>query len=700
MTGLTADAEESQGGSSTCLDDDSVRLTLPGGHVVVASKTALAQRCAFFQPLADEAGPAEWGEKELEHILTALSPGAQAALPQLLEVVGAKRPQAWDNLFETECITVFAAAHILGATECLDAAREWAAGDRFRLAAALGKLNAKADASSLRKAAAYGLDQRSETKLLHAAAEADAAEALQVIVSDEDALGDTAASAHILAPIDLRDAAGRTALQICAVHDCAGAAAVLIEYSATLDAVCDPPEDDGANEDLDNSMGITSRVAKVGIRTALHLAAMHDSANMVSLLLERKAYVACCVKNSDSAVTPLHECAASDSVGAARLLAAAAFAAAESPEPWLTAVEGAADQPKPPEPQDVVTAPADEGEVQWCRFLDPLHAKVGLQGSTPLHTAAENDAPGVTAVLLDAKADPSIGDDQGDTPLHCAALYACPLALGKLVQHGAPLLAENSSGELPLHMMANFGEGDGELSATMAKRHFARSFRAQEALVEALRRTGELDKALKHAALGDNGNMPLHSVAHWDHLGAQNAIRLLLAARAEAGQKNGDGNTPLDIARRRYKDTGKVAKILEEHLGTAAAAAAPPAKDVDMATTSEGQRTSVGGAAAEKALDPVPAAASSASIVRDPLAEALGGSVRSLVPGASLPEADSAGSSNGGSTTAAAAATVPQAAPEAQRSPECNDVDRPPELPIKTDTQVSQAVSEPTQSQP
>ena len=45
--------------------------------------------------------------------------------------------------------------------------------------------------------------------------------------------------------------------------------------------------------------------------------------------------------------------------------------------------------------------------------------EVGHHGSTPLHLAAESDAPGVVATLLEAKAEPQLGDDQGDTALHC-----------------------------------------------------------------------------------------------------------------------------------------------------------------------------------------------------------------------------------------------------------------------------------------
>lgn len=543
--------------------EDRVRLNLPGGIVVLGSKRALATQCAFFQPFVDDVDGATWGERELGHLAAALTLGAQAALPRLLEVLGSSQVNsaAWDKVFEAcGVIEAFAAAHLLGAADCLEAARDWAADESFRLPAAVAKLNAKRDGAALRTAVNYGLDLRTTTKLLHAAAIADAAEATQVIVSDEDALGDVAAQAAIFtAPIDLRDGAGRTALHICAVHDSAAAAAVLLEASASLTAVCDPPEEEDDAGEADEAMPPAEAKAKPGIRTALHLAAVHDSAEVAQLLLERRANVAACVKGVDSAVTPLHECAASDSARVAKVLAAAAAAAAASEEEieelFRRSIEDRRDQAAEVEPQD---------ELQWSRFLDPLQAKIGMQGSTPLHVAAENDSAGVVAALLEAKADPSLGDDQGDTPLHCSVMYGCPRALMELVARGAGLLCENSSGELPIHQMSSFGEGDSELKPALEKRHFSRSVRTQSELVEALRRTGQLEAALKHAAAGDFNNTPLHCVAHWNHYGAEHAAGLLIEARADMECLNAEERTALEIATRRYGDDGRVAKLLIE----------------------------------------------------------------------------------------------------------------------------------------
>lgn len=548
---------------------DVVTLQLPGGHQLVVSKKALVARAAFFAPLADEVGPACWGEGDWGHLASTLSPGAREALPALLASLGAASavPEvAWDALFEDRGLfQVFAAAHLLGATDVVEAARAYAAADAPRLTAAVAALDARAEGAALRAAARHGVDERSTLKLLHAAAAADAAGAVEVIVSEEDALGDAAARGDIagaLSPIDQRDASGHTALHVSAVHNSAAAAAALLEASASLDALCDPLEED--DDEVAECGQEGGRQKRLGLRTALHLAAANDSAEVVQLLLDRRADVAACVKGVHGALTPLHECAAGDAARAARILAIAAFGAARVFEPWnfAAAAEGGGAGDSAQNSQE-----GEAGEnagVRWSRFLDPLQAKVGNLGLTPLHTAAEEDAPGVVRVLLEAKADPGLSDDQGDTPVHYAVLYAAPRALAELISSGADVLGENAAGELPLHQVAEFGlgdSGDAEMPATFLKRHFARSFRVQQLLLDTLRNRGQLVAAMRHASDHD-GNMPLHAVALRNHLGAAHAARLLVEANAELEGRNADGRTPLCLAIKRYGSEGLVAKAL------------------------------------------------------------------------------------------------------------------------------------------
>jgi len=113
--------------------------------------------------------------------------------------------------------------------------------------------------------------------------------------------------------------------------------------------------------------------------------------------------------------------------------------------------------------------------------------------------------------------------------------------------------------------MAEFGPGDENIPPALQRRHFARSFKAQESLLSALRASGKLESAVRHVAEGDLQNSPLHAVARRDHLGAANAARLLAEARADLEQRNADGHTPLMVALRRHKGNGgAVATALRE----------------------------------------------------------------------------------------------------------------------------------------
>jgi len=281
-------------------------------------------------------------------------------------------------------------------------------------------------------------------------------------------------------------------------------------------------------------------------------------------------------------VTPLHESAAADAAQVAKVLAAAAAQAAAAMDLTQVATGEAdmaqsenahnAQDPGVADPtsmnsnaeQGGAEGAGEQPAVQWSRFLDPLHAKCGPTLSTPLHVAVENDAAGVVAVLLEAKADPGLGDEQGDTAVHCAMLYGSPRALSELLRCGASAMAVNGSGELPLHLMAEFGLGDAEseLSPALLRRHFAKSDRARELLTGALRERGQLAAAVAAEAAGDLQCTPLHAVARWDHPGAAHAAQLLVEARADLEKKNGDGRTALAMAIRRYGKEGRVASLL------------------------------------------------------------------------------------------------------------------------------------------
>merc|ERR550537_359590 len=98
--------------------------------------------------------------------------------------------------------------------------------------------------------------------------------------------------------------------------------------------------------------------------------------------------------------------------------------------------------------------------------------------------------------------------------------------------------------------------------APMVERlHFARSLRAQQLLLDILGGSGHLESIINKTA-GDGGNTALHHAVRSDHLGASNAVNLLVSARADLERQNSVGWTPLAMAVRR--GCNRVAEVLRE----------------------------------------------------------------------------------------------------------------------------------------
>jgi len=524
---------------------DSLQVRLPDGsqvRVAIQSKATLAARTDFFGTLLSEddataaveqqsdggklepdaqVGMASW-EEAIARVAASLAPNAAKLLPRVLEVLSSPSDLEVSQWLSAGLLfDAFAVAHFLGAASLLSTMKAWAACEPRRLVSAIEDCDDHADEVTLRIAADQGLDGCSGTKLLHAAAIADATAAAKILLAAENPHEGSL-------PIDGCDANGRTPLHMCAIHNSAGVAGLLIEASAALESLCDFPDDEdmedtGQGNTIATGTDDTKSKPRLGIRTPLHLAAMHNHPEVVQLLLDAKANISACVKDMIGACTPLHEAAGADAEQALRILALAAAAEGEVRmsvqlpllEETLMGAQTEADDAMM---HDSTTTHPSEVSVPWARYLDPLNAKCGPHGSTPLHFAAENNAPGAVAALLDAKAELHAEDDNGDTALHCAVLYAAPRALQKLIDARADLMRQNAAGELALHHVAEFGPGlEEEESSTMpvhqAKRHFSKSIQAQKTLIAALRAQGTLPAALTHAAAGESGNTALHSVA-------------------------------------------------------------------------------------------------------------------------------------------------------------------------------------------
>ena len=86
-----------------------------------------------------------------------------------------------------------------------------------------------------------------------------------------------------------------------------------------------------------------------------------------------------------------------------------------------------------------------------------IHAKMGYNGATPLHTAALSNRSGTAVMLIERGADINAKDKDGNTPLHRAVwgVHAPSTSSAVvLIERGADIHAKNKSGETPLHLIA------------------------------------------------------------------------------------------------------------------------------------------------------------------------------------------------------------------------------------------------------
>lgn len=648
---------------------DPLRIDVADGRKVLASRQLLAERTSFFAHTSpqkrsstdDPGSPGEVADEELAELSKVLAPGARKALPALVQALGAQMAagtpgdEVWGPFFEKwGVLHAFAAAHLLGASEPLDASRRWVAEKGGRLEAALSKLDVDVDAGSLRMVLDFGLDQKSAKSLIHSAAAVDAGAAVRVLLEKR---GDVLLDPETL--VDLPDSCGETPLHACAANDSVEVAAILIEAGADLEALCSLDDEEPVCED--NAEGDEAAVGKVVRKwTPLHLAASRDSGGVVELLLGARANVAACVSGVQGAHTPLHEAAAASATKAARILAPTAAAAVVDLASLFVA-DGNKLSVQLPTLEETPQAVDENGDsVKWARFLDPLNAKCGPNNSTPLHVAAENDSAGVVTALLDANADPCTEDEQGDTALHCAVLYGAPNALSVLLERGASVMAANFHGEIALHHLAEYGIDEETpwpvgISDAVIKRHFGRSDRMRELLLAALKDQGHLIAALDYKAAASSGGTPLHAAVRHGHPGALHAVRLLAESRANLEAIDAEGRTPMAVAMRYHGRGSRVVAALKE-LGAAECA------EEDKLTLP-----------ASTLLSAQPATLAGSSSAEDPLAKALGGCIRSIqvqgVTALEVPAPNVAAASEG-----QAASSSSEAAQETKRKDNDKDI--------------------------
>jgi ankyrin repeat protein len=182
------------------------------------------------------------------------------------------------------------------------------------------------------------------------------------------------------------------------------------------------------------------------------------------------------------------------------------------------------------------------GNIEVVKTLLRAGANVnasGADGYTALHAAAVQREVGVVEVLLAAGADVNARTKNNVTPLMCSigSPYSDPKISLALIRAGADVNAVSSNGEAVLWSAATG---------------------PTEVLEELLKRGANPNVQTK--AAGFPGFTPLHMAAM---SGLKDEVELLLRYGADPMVRNGDGQTPLDVANPKFPE---IKQILSKHL--------------------------------------------------------------------------------------------------------------------------------------
>jgi ankyrin repeat protein len=169
----------------------------------------------------------------------------------------------------------------------------------------------------------------------------------------------------------------------------------------------------------------------------------------------------------------------------------------------------------------------DLGTVQRLVAEQPalVNEKDSSYGATALHWAALRGQLGVAQLLLASGASPQARNKDGETPLQVAERAKKPEV--------AQLLRGGGAASAPIRA------GSGELIEAVKRGDLPR-----------VRELLAADPALLGAKDASYGGTPLHWAALRGHAAI---VQFLLAQGADTKARNGDGETPLDVARRAGK---------------------------------------------------------------------------------------------------------------------------------------------------
>ncbi len=206
-------------------------------------------------------------------------------------------------------------------------------------------------------------------------------------------------------------------------------------------------------------------------------------------------------------------------------------------------------------------------------------------GRTPLHYAAQGDAPGLVTALVEAGAKVNARDERGGwTPLHLAAQSGkTPAVVAALFAAGADINARDKRGRTPLEIAENFNKTPAVMAAL--KTALAKAGESSRPAVEVPCEKWNTPAFFKNAGLEDlsrclktkdpnarnkNGRTPLHYAAQGQ---AARLVTALVNAGAKVGARDERGGwTPLHLAAWFSKTPAVVAALLS-------AGADPAARD-------------------------------------------------------------------------------------------------------------------------